>query len=94
MKPETYEALNKALLKWLQKDEEENEGNVHDDISVKPKIEDVRNAIGVLEKFILFSDFGDNIMNSLNNVVKIVDREEINVKRQSLLTDYFEKKKD
>ena len=33
-------------------------------------------------------------MNSLNNVVKIVDREEINVKPQSLLTDYFEKEKD
>ena len=57
-------------------DEEENYDNVAmDEAIVTPKIEDVRNAINVLES--IFSGFGEDIVNSLSRVNRSVDKEEI-----------------
>ena len=58
----------------------------------KPRIEDVREALKVLEDFSLFSAFGESMLNSLKRLNISLDTEELSHKKQSVITSFFSKK--
>ena len=57
----------------------------------KPRIEDAREALQVLEDFGLFSKFGESMLKSLNELNNSLDREELSHKKQSVITSFFSK---
>ena len=53
----------------------ENDDNKDEDITTKPRAEEVLKAIEVLEDFSLFSNFGEAMMKSLKDLDNSVQRE-------------------
>ena len=56
-----------------KKDDDDDAGVVE---MRKPLMEKVKSAIGMLEKFSLYSDFGDDILKSIRQVSHFIEREE------------------
>ena len=67
----------------------ENDDNKDEDITTKPRAEEVLKAIEVLEDFCLFSNFGVAMMKSLKNLDNIVQREHLLTKKQTVISDFF-----
>ena len=69
-------------------DDEESD-NVEDEPIIKPGIEEVQKAIGMLEDFILYSKFGEAMMRSLKELNFDVEKEHVFNKKQALISDFF-----
>ena len=74
-----------------ESDDEEENPNDFESIN-KPRIEDAREALKVLEDFSLFSTFGEFMLNSLKHLNISLDKEELSQKKQSVITSLFSKK--
>ena len=74
-----------------ESDDEEENPNDFEPIN-KPRIEDAREALKVLEDFSLFSTFGESMLNSLKHPNISLDKEELSQKKQSIITSFFLKK--
>ena len=74
-----------------ESDDEEENPNDFEPIN-KPRIEDAREALKVLEDFSLFSTFGESMLNSLKHLNISLDREELSQKKQGVITSFFSKK--
>ena len=74
-----------------ESDDEEENPNDFEPIN-KPRIEDAREALKVLEDFSLFSTFGESMLNSLKHLNISLDKEELSQKKQSVITSFFSKK--
>ena len=57
----------------------------------KPLMGEVKSAIEMLEKFSLYSDFGEDIFKSIRHVSHFIEREEQNKQKQENITDFFKK---
>ena len=64
-----------------------------DEPVAKPPISEVHKAIEILEKFILFSRSGEDLMSSLKVVNRVIHAEEQLSKKQSTINAYFRKEK-
>ena len=75
-----------AEVTTTQDDNPDNEesNNVEGEPIIKPGIEEVQKAIGILEDFSLYSKFGEAMMRS-----KRVEREYVFNKKQILISDFF-----
>ena len=69
-------------------DEEESD-NVEGEPIIKPEIEEVQKAIGILEDFSLYSKFGKAMMRSLKELNFNVEKEYAFNKKQILISDFF-----
>ena len=76
-----------------ESDDEEENPNDFEPIN-KPRIEDAREALKVLEDFSLFSTFGESMLNSLKHLNISLDKEELSQKKQSVITSFFFKEID
>ena len=74
-----------------ESDDEEENPNDFEPIT-KPRIEDARQALKVLEDFSLFSTFRESMLNSLKHLNISLDKEELSQKKQSVITSFFSKK--
>ena len=77
VKPEKYEALNKAAMKWLQ--------ILRSEPITKLGIEEARKAIQILEDFSLFSQFGEAMLKSLKEIDCNIDKDELCNKKQTVI---------
>ena len=57
----------------------------------KPFMGKVKNALEMLEKFSLYSDFGEDILKSIRQVSHSIEREEQTKRKQANITDFFKK---
>ena len=73
-----------------ESDNEEDDPNDFEPIN-KPRIEDAREALKVLEDFSLFSTFGETMLSSLKHLNISLDKEELSQKKQSVITSFFSK---
>ena len=73
-----------------ESDDEEENPNDFEPIN-KPRIEDAREALKVLEDFSLFSTFGESMLNSLKHLNISLDKEEPSQKKQSVITSFFQR---
>ena len=69
-------------------DDEESD-NVEGEPIIKPEIEEVQKAIGILEDFSLYSKFGEAMMWSLKELNFNVEKEYVFNKKQTLISDFF-----
>ena len=69
-------------------DDEESD-NVEGEPIIKPGIEEVKKAIGILEDFSLYSKFGEAVMRSLMELNFNVEKEYVFNKKQTLISDFF-----
>ena len=69
-------------------DDEESD-NVEGEPIIKPGIEEVQKAIGILEDFSLYSKFGEAMMRSLKELNFNVEKEYVFNKKQALISDFF-----
>ena len=51
----------------------------------------MKSAIGLLENFRLYSDFGEDILKSIRQVSHFIEREEQTKQKQTNITDFFKK---
>ena len=72
-------------------DDDEDESS--DEPVAKPHISEVHKAIEMLEKFTLFSRFGEDLMSSLKVVNRVIHAEEQFSKKPSTINAYFRKEK-
>lgn len=80
------------LAQVISQDDDDQENEMFDEERlVKPGIIEVRNAIEILEKFSLFSRFGEQMMRPLNMLDRFVDKEEQHCKKQTTIHDFFAK---
>ena len=74
---------------------EESSDEEDDDAGViemrKSLIEEVKSAIEILEKFSLYSDFGEDILKSIRQVSHFIEREEQTKRKKASITDFFKK---
>ena len=57
----------------------------------KPLMEEVKSAIEMLEKFSMYSDFGEDILKSVRQVSHFIEREEQTKRKQANITDFYKK---
>ena len=74
-----------------ESDDEEENPNDFEPMN-KPRKEDARETLKVLEDFSLFSTFGESMLNSLKHLNFSLDKEELSQKKQSVITRFFSKK--
>ena len=67
----------------------ENDDNKDEDITTKPRAEEVLKAIEILEDFSLLSNFGEAMMKSLKDLDNSVQRELLLMKKQSVISVFF-----
>ena len=63
--------------------------NVEGEPIIKPGIEEVQKAIGILEDFSIYSKFGETMMRSLKELNFNVEKEYVFNKKQTLISDFF-----
>ena len=73
-----------------ESDGEEEDPNDFERIN-KQGIENAREDLQVLEDFSLFSKFGESMLESLKELNRSLDREELSHKKQSVITSFFSK---
>ena len=69
--------------------DDEESGNVEGEPIIKPEIEEVQKAIGILEHFSLYYKFGEAVMRSLKELNFSVEKEYVFNKKQTLISDFF-----
>ena len=80
-----------AEVNEIQEDNSDGEesDNVEGETITKPKIEEARKAIKILEDFSLFSKFGEVMMKSLKELNCYVEKDDQRNKKQALISDFF-----
>ena len=68
-------------------DDEESD-NVEGEPVIKPGLEEVQKAIGILEDFSLYSKFGEAMMSSLKEMNFNVEKEYVFHKKKTLISDF------
>ena len=82
---------NAEIIAEVTGTQEDDEGsdNVEGEPIIKPGIEEVQKAIGILEDFSLYSKFGEAMMRSLKELNFNVEKEYVFNKKQALISDFF-----
>ena len=80
-----------AEVTGTQEDNSDNEesDNREGEPIIKPGIEEVRKAIGILKDFSLYSNFGEAMMRSFKKFNFNVEKEYVFNKKQTLISDFF-----
>ena len=85
---------NAEIIAEVTRTQEDNSddkesGNVEAEPIIKPEIEEVQKAIGILEHFSLCSKIGEAVMRSLKELNFSVEKEYVFNKKQTLISDFF-----
>ena len=63
-----------------------------DKLTPKPGIEEVREAVKILDDFSFISQIGKAILKALKDINCSIDKDEIFNKKQTFISDFFSKK--